>query len=98
MPKSNTHQKVIKNGIESWIPKGVWDKMIEENRLEGFSAVASTPPEVQILKQKKTETVEDDKATEENTDSASNDLVDESLLAEKVEIKVEEKTTTKKKK
>jgi hypothetical protein len=52
MDKSRTHQKVTKNGIEGWIVQEVWNTMVAEKRTEGFQAVASTPPEVQIIKQK----------------------------------------------
>jgi hypothetical protein len=50
--KSSTHQKVIKNGSEGWIVKEVWEKMVSKKQTNGFQAVASTPPEVQIVKQK----------------------------------------------
>ena len=55
LDKSTTHQRVIKNGEEGWIIKEMWDKMRSKGNTNGFSAVASTPPEVTILKQKKAE-------------------------------------------
>lgn len=76
MDKSQTHQRVIKNGIEGWIPKEVWAKMEEEKRTEGFQAVASTPPEVQIIKQKT-------QVEEPKTDPiAEEEVVDASLTGE----------------
>lgn len=58
--KSATHQRVIKNGIEGWIPKEAWDKMVEDKKTEGFQPVASTPPEAEIIKRKaKKEKVEE---------------------------------------
>lgn len=50
--KSSTHQRVTKNGEEGWIVKEMWDKMVSKGKTNGFMAVATTPPEVQILKQK----------------------------------------------
>jgi hypothetical protein len=52
MPKSSTHQKVVKNGVEGWIVKSIWDEMLKKGNTEGFHAVASEPHEVMVIRQK----------------------------------------------
>lgn len=53
--KSKTHQRVIKGGEYGWIHQDVWAEMVKKNKKNGFEAIISDPPEVQIMKQKKTE-------------------------------------------
>jgi hypothetical protein len=67
--KSSTHQKVTKNGSEGWINKEVWAEMVKRNDTNGFHAVSSAPPEVEVLKQmKKTVEVPDEKEQDEFVD------------------------------
>lgn len=83
MPKSATHKKVRKNGIDGWIVNEVWDKMEEEGNLQGWEAVADTPVEVQLLKQKTKAVadtpVEEVKAAEEVSEEVA--VVDDALTA-----------------
>ena len=51
--KSSTHQKVIKNGQEGWIHKEVWEEMVKKGDKNGFEAMSSAPPEIEIIKKKK---------------------------------------------
>jgi len=47
--KSATHVRVIKNGVESWIVKFVWESSKDK---AGFSEIPSTPLEVKEMKTK----------------------------------------------
>ena len=71
--KSTTHQKVIKNGQEGFIHKEVWADMVKSGDRNGFEAMSSAPPEIEIIKKKK---VKEDAADEAP-------LVDEELTAKK---------------
>lgn len=50
--KSSTHQRVTKGGKEGWINKEVWADMVKRSDTNGFHAVANTPPEVEVFRQK----------------------------------------------
>lgn len=52
MDKSQTHVKVVKNGIEDWLPKTTWKAIGESDNKDGWILIPSTPPEAIEIKQK----------------------------------------------
>lgn len=81
--KSSTHQRVVKGGEYGWIHQDVWKEMVKKNKKNGFEAIISDPPEVEIMKQKKTDepVVEVIKTTK--TKKGADAVVDESLTGGK---------------
>ncbi len=92
LDKSSTHQRVIKNGIEGWIPMEAWIKLSEEGKTNGFTAVATTPPEVELIKQKgKPETSESPELKPED-ENKPQEFVDPALTGESEKKKSTAKT------
>jgi len=52
MDRSSTHVKVIKNGIEDWLPKTVWKAIGENDNKDGWILVQDTPPEAIEVRRK----------------------------------------------
>lgn len=58
MDKSSTHVKVIKNGIEDWLPKATWKAIGENDNIDGWILVQDTPPEAIEIRRKLAEPTE----------------------------------------